>query len=131
MTTFNEEEFVELAKTDVKKAVQQWVNYIWDDENDEDVEFSVSSIENEYCKTLGSISLELVDSEGGREGQGEYVDRTFAFSQNGEQFSHFVIFGTYSSWEGIEWDEDITRMYPHRVMTTVWKDTPQENPPKG
>lgn len=88
---------------------------------------------DERCETADGFTIVLVDSEGGSEGEGEAVWRVYAVKHNGEPLAFFETTGCYTSEEGIEFDKQLARVYPQRVITTRYIDTPQpdEVPPQS
>jgi hypothetical protein len=67
-----------------------------------------------------------VHSEGGHEGGGEHVERIYEIYKDDQTTGiFFELAGFYSSYEGIEWDDCVTRVYPHQVMVTQYRDYPE------
>lgn len=53
---------------------------------------------------------------------------TYVLERSPGEFYKFTVL--FHSQEGIQDDEiDLVRVYPHQVMTTVWKTVPQEETP--
>jgi hypothetical protein len=72
--------------------------------------------------TVDGFHLTLVDSEGGGEGEGEYVERTWKFTHPDEpDFEMYVeLQGRYDSYEGTEWDDEIYMVKPVEVLVTQY-----------
>jgi hypothetical protein len=66
------------------------------------------------------IYLELVDSEGGHEGGGEYVHRIWAVRKGANTLSHLRVTGYYQSYAGTEYNEDWTLVVPREVVVTQY-----------
>jgi hypothetical protein len=64
-------------------------------------------------------SLEMVDSDGGSEGDGEYMDKVFKVQVGAEEF-FFRITGTYNSWDSSMWNESFEIVQPVQVMRTEY-----------
>jgi hypothetical protein len=96
----------------------------------------------EYCavehhyENLPGISVDVVDSVGGYEGNGEVVRRVFAISEGskykkakneyrqqmtkqGEILCWIACYGIFNSYEGTEWD-DPEFVYPKQVTVTQY-----------
>lgn len=99
-----------------------WAAYK-DGENfdDEEDALSISELEN-IGDSLG-FDIECVDSTGGYEGEGDYVERIIKITGPvmGEPKDIYVrVTGSYSSYEGTEWDSDVEYVYPREVMVTQY-----------
>jgi hypothetical protein len=68
------------------------------------------------------IHIELVSSEGGHEGGGEYVERVFAINRGDETLSHMRVTGFYQSYNGTEYNDDWTLVAPREVVVTQYFD---------
>lgn len=66
------------------------------------------------------IYLELVDSEGGYEGAGEYVHRVMAVKKGDTTLSHLRVTGYYQSYSGTEYNDDWTLVVPRDVVVTQY-----------
>jgi len=67
------------------------------------------------------LEVKQVHRVGGREGEGEYVKRTYAVKDANEVYFYFEIYGHYDSYEGTEWDETINIVEPYQVMVTKYR----------
>jgi hypothetical protein len=67
-----------------------------------------------------NIYIELVDSEGGSEGEGEYVHRVWAVKNGNETLSHIRVTGYYQSYNGTEYNDDWTLVVPREVLVTQY-----------
>lgn len=64
-----------------------------------------------------NVSVKLVHSEGGREGEGSQVDRVYLIKT--DEVERFVrTTGFYDSYNGTEWDGSFERVYPQRYIET-------------
>lgn len=116
-TQYSPAEFAALAVSDTKK----WVSVF---RNDDDV--PVGELEDMCGEYINGCTIECVDSDGGYEGGGEHVERTFAISMAGSpvRLAHFQITGYYESNNGTEYDDEITIVFPREVMVTQYFTTP-------
>lgn len=91
-------------------------------------EFGIKNSGFEYRNTpdfdLEGFELRVVHSEGGSEGQGEYVERVAALIKDGEKLLHFKVTGCYYSYDGTTWDDDFEIVYPREVVVTQYFKTP-------
>lgn len=69
------------------------------------------------------VQWKIVESEGGSEGEGEYVERILMFMM-GDQTTYLKTTGSYDSWQGTEWSNDWKIVYPRSVSVTKYFDTP-------
>jgi len=70
------------------------------------------------------INMSYYD-EGGYEGGGDYVSRVYAIcliddSGKAKPVAFIKHNGSYSSYEGTEWDEEVSIVHPKQVMVTQW-----------
>lgn len=73
-------------------------------------------------ETYNGLTIILVNSVGGREGEGDYAERTFAVrDEQGDAVFYFEIQGGYDSYEGTEWDEDFYIVKPVQVLVTQYQ----------
>ena len=116
-TQYSPAEFAALAVSDTKK----WVSVF---RGDGDV--PVSELEDLCGEYTNGCTIECVDSEGGYEGGGEHVERTFAILAAGlkDRLAHFQITGYYESNNGTEFDDEITIVFPRKVIVTQYFTTP-------
>lgn len=90
-------------------------------------------------ETINGFALTCVESIGGEEGGGAYVSRiyevrvstssnTYGEVNRGSGWSLGFIRaqGAFDSYAGIQWETTIDQVYPHRVMVTKYRSTPQE-----
>lgn len=74
-------------------------------------------------QSVHGMYIKCVESEGGGEGGGEYVGRVFGIfkpigESDDEGVAYFFKSGTYNSYEGTEWDPDLSVVYPQQVVVT-------------
>lgn len=69
------------------------------------------------------VQWKIVESEGGNEGEGEYVERILMIMM-GDQTTYLKTTGFYDSWAGTEWYNDWKIVYPRSVSVTKYFDTP-------
>lgn len=69
---------------------------------------------------VDGINLELVDSEGGGEGEGSHVHRVFAINEHGNVISYIRVTGYYESYCGTEYNDDWTFVEPREVKVTQY-----------
>jgi hypothetical protein len=91
--------------------------------DEEDIEDNFDDLEDvivdaEFC----GVTVELVHDEGGGEGGGEYVERVYALILNGVQTSYVRQTGSYCSYDGTHWDEELQQVFPHEVMVIKYKE---------
>ena len=67
-----------------------------------------------------SYTVEVVDQNGGTEGDGEYVDIVIKMTVNRSEPQYFVQTGYYSSWSGTEWSNVWEQCEPKEVTTTKY-----------
>ena len=73
-------------------------------------------------KELKGFSVQIVESVGGDEGEGEHVRRVLKISKDG--FETFIAtHGYYESYNGITWDDTYTTVYPRQVVVTQYFTT--------
>lgn len=82
-------------------------------------EIGVSAIAHEDF-TKEELDMELVHSEGGHEGEGEYAERVFEHV-NGDEKIYIKITGFYSSYHGTDWDSDFEKVEPVQKTITVYE----------
>jgi hypothetical protein len=68
---------------------------------------------NEAKEIPGFGTLELVESDGGHEGDGEYMDVVFKVGER-----YFRQDGSYDSWNGGEWDGEVEEVEPRQITVT-------------
>lgn len=114
-------EAISKTDADAKAFINEFAQIV-DPENDE-TEIDDAGDLQEFTDAVfqdedgNSWSCELVDSEGGHEGGGDYAERVFAFKCNENVVAHVRGTGFYSSYEGTEWDSnDLTFVNPREVM---------------
>lgn len=78
---------------------------------------------NEETEVHG-FTLNLVHSVGGREGEGETVERVIEVKDGDAVLCYFQFTGFYASNEGTEWGDDAYQVYPREVLVTQYFDTP-------
>lgn len=66
------------------------------------------------------LDMELVHSQGGYEGDGEYAERVFEHDNGGEKI-YIKITGFYSSYNGTDWDSDFEQVQPKQKTITVYE----------
>lgn len=70
---------------------------------------------------IDGLMVRQVDSEGGREGEGDSVSRVLEVQTcQGSRF--FKLCGFYSSWDGTDWENDVKEVKPEQVTITVYKE---------
>ena len=67
---------------------------------------------------LGLGEIKEVHSKGGGEGGGDTVERVLHFVEHDVYISFG---GYYSSYEGTEWDSEITEVKPKQVEVTIYE----------
>lgn len=65
-----------------------------------------------------TVMLDLVYSEGGGEGGGEYVERVYSVTVNGEMLGFVRDQGYYESYNGTEMNGDFHHVQPMQVTVT-------------
>lgn len=69
-----------------------------------------------------SLYAQVVHSQGGGEGEGEYVERVFAVKDEKDEVLHYLkITGYYSSYNGTDWDDKWEEVEPYEVTVTKYK----------
>lgn len=122
-------EFELLLKTDpilaFKTLVAEWQNteveaiYLGELEN------IPKELKRSRLQPAQNHTLEVVESEGGHEGEGEYVCRVYAVvNAKGESVLYVRQTGFYESYNGTEWDDTLVQVYPREVMVTQYHETP-------
>lgn len=71
------------------------------------------------------ITATYVDGDGGSEGGGESVERVYQIEHEGKTVCFLRSTGSYYSHEGIFWDNSFEIVYPHEVLVTQYRITPQ------
>lgn len=81
----------------------------------------------EYANNVyEGYSYVRVDGRGGYEGGGDRVERVYEIFKDGQTTGIFFQHdGFYSSYEGTEWDHNVSRVYPCQVMVTQYHTTPE------
>lgn len=116
-----------------------------DDDDDDDDELSGSLLDDlAYGDAqVEGLYIRTVYEVGGGEGGGERVERVYEFVLNpeigkdkynrpqlvggtGTPLLYVRSTGYYSSDDGTTWDDEYERVYPHQVITTEYKDAPQD-----
>ena len=72
---------------------------------------------------VNGFTLRQVNAEGGGEGEGEHVERTYALVEVTDpsvEIAHCEIVGYYMSHDGTTWDEAPYVVYPRQVMVTQY-----------
>lgn len=94
-----------------------------DHDTDVDVEINGDELEELDGDVVQGVKLDLVHSEGGGEGGGEYVERVYALIEHstGETLSFVRQTGSYYSHDGIYWDGELEQVFPHQVMVTEYR----------
>ena len=87
-------------------------------------EITISELLDEYengPQHFKALKLKLVHEEGGHSGDGEYVERVIEHKHdNGDKF-YIKFTGFYSSYEGIEWDDEFKKVKPSKKTITVYQ----------
>lgn len=69
-----------------------------------------------------SLYVQVVHSQGGGEGEGEYVERVFAVKDEKDEALHYLkITGYYSSYNGTDWDDKWEEVEPYEVTVIKYK----------
>ena len=71
------------------------------------------------------IYLKCVDTKGGHEGGVEHVERTYEVCGLDLGSYFFQQCGYYESYNGIEWDDTISRVWPRQVIVTQYFGQPE------
>lgn len=66
------------------------------------------------------FTLKLVNSVGGYEGEGEYVERVFSITHDGVVISYVRDIGSYDSYCGLEMNGEFNFVEPRQVMITKY-----------
>lgn len=89
--------------------------------------YEYEEFENEdFDPSISNLSIKLVDSHGGYEGGGDYAQCTFELNRaddNGaakQTISYFKVEGFYSSYNGTEWEDSFTIVYPSTYIATKY-----------
>lgn len=116
-----------LVRTDPVKAVQ----FIACEGEDSQISTSeiidaAEAFDSEYCYRAPVLGfyLSIVNEEGGYEGGGEYVERVIGI-HNGDKTkcTAFVrITGSYYSYDGTTYDDELKQVFPHQVTVTQYKE---------
>lgn len=85
-------------------------------QTEDDFLYELSSKSQPYKSAFGEI--EEVNSEGDREDGGDYSEKVFHFKEHG---IYVKITGSYSSYEGTEWDYDWSQVTPKEKTITVYE----------
>lgn len=119
-------ELAELAQTNLKEFTKKWFYY-----QDLEIDRSVESIED--MQDFAGFAFVLVDENGGREGEGDHADKTFAVVPVGSDqtiengrvaaaIGYINFEGFYSSDYGTEWDSDVYVVTPVDVMVVQYHE---------
>ena len=81
--------------------------------------FSVNEVSDAELPEDG-FTFELVDSEGGFEGGGEYVERVVKMQNTEGDFFFFKFTGSYYSHDGTEMDGEFEFVKPKQVTVTQY-----------
>lgn len=104
------------AATEPKQFVREVLNYL-------DVGTDCDELESMKMKNaLHHFTMPCVHSEGGGEGEGEYVERVFAVKDGDEALVYFRITGFYSSYNGTDWDDGFSIVEPYQKTITLYRD---------
>ncbi len=106
----------------VRQFCAEYTGTVWSDK--QQVFDSICSTYKEKPMTVDGLTVTLVDSQGGEEGDGEYVERNFRIDDGETGIAHFQITGCYTSDYGTEWDIDAMRVYPKEVMVIQYVTSP-------
>lgn len=71
-----------------------------------------------YRESVGLGTIAVVNSVGDKEGGGEYSEIVYNFVDYGV---YLKITGFYSSYNGTDWNDDWTEVFPQEKMTTVYE----------
>lgn len=83
--------------------------YEWREANNEPVQ----------VPELGTV--EVVNTEGGGEGEGEYVHIVFKVTDLSGTVRHYKKVGYYASFDGTTWDGDFSAVEPKQKVVTVFE----------
>jgi hypothetical protein len=107
-----------LARTDARGFLDAFLEALGGEISSTDV-YEIEELTD--TDRAGGIYLELVDSEGGGEGEGEYVHRIWAVRADGhETISYLRVTGYYQSYAGTEYNDDWTIVEPREVVVTQY-----------
>lgn len=84
-----------------------------------------TSMRNDEVAIIDGVTVQykLVHSNGGGEGEGEHVERVLEFKV-GKQVTFLRTTGFYSSYNGTDWSEEWSVVYPRQVVITQYFDAP-------
>lgn len=116
---------LELARTDADGFMAAFIEALAEAE---ETELSTSDVyeieeldEDETIEIDGhQVFIKLVHSEGGGEGEGDYVERVMAVNIDGEVVSYVRVTGYYESYNGTEWNGDWELVEPREVTVTQY-----------
>ena len=103
-----------LATTDARGFLQAFLEASDSDLSDRDV-YDIESLKS--STNAEGFHLELVNSKGGSEGGGEYVERVMAVFKKGckKPVAYLRVTGYYESYSGTESNNDWCFVYPREV----------------
>ena len=132
-----------LATTDINEFVELFLSQAQDYEKRISLECTAESIcsLSSIYETHGFALFEVY-SIGGHEGEGDAVVRVFEIRKNvtsvkqnlyendpyveitdGKTVGYFKVTGFYSSYDGIEWDNNFTIVFPRQVQITEYHES--------
>lgn len=82
-------------------------------------EWREASNEPVQVPELGTV--EVVDTKGGGEGDGEYMYMVFKVTDLSGTVRHYKKVGYYASFDGAEWDGDFSAVEPKQKVVTVFE----------
>lgn len=116
--SYNAQELAALAIANPAK----WAG-IFMDSNNLTMNSGLYKLENDLFELEG-LTLILVSSEGGSEGDGEQIERTYAIAKVGSKedgglvadaLSYVEVTGSFDSYNGSEWNDDFYQVIPREV----------------
>ncbi len=83
---------------------------------------NVSSASRLFCEDSFQdesypLQVKFEYGEGGHEGAGEYVEKVFSLHENDEIISFFAFYGSYDSFDGTTWEEEINIVVPEKYTS--------------
>lgn len=114
-------DLIDVARTDPKTFIQKVL-----DAADLSTDDLCSSWTRTKTATVDDVAVtwNIVHSEGGSEGEGEYVERVIHFCVGGEPEIFLRTTGFYESYNGTEWSGEWQVVYPREVLVTQYFETP-------
>lgn len=113
-----------LAVTDARGFLDAFLEALALAREDGDAAITTSDVyeveELDEDDVVDGIYIKIVDSEGGGEGEGDYVHRIWGVFKGGNTLSHIRVTGYYQSYNGTEYNDDWTLVVPRDVLVTQY-----------